>query len=299
MSPGPGRRVRMLSDMSVRALPSTGAPEEGRRGPAPGRFADWANSRELITNLVRRDLKTRHRGTALGMVWSLVTPLLLVGLYTFIFTFILPTSPIKDSGDVPFAIYFFVALVAWNLFANGTVNAAGSIVGSGYLLKKVFFPREILPLTAVLSVLVTFAFEFAVAIAATVVFQGVPSWHIVYAPLILVVPLALAYGVGMLLAALTVFFRDIEHFLGIFMQLWFWGTPIIYSLAFVADKPVFTNILQANPMTGVVVSLRNVMLLGSPPDWLLLGYDALVAVVILVVAHVVFGRTKRLFPEMI
>lgn len=289
----------MLLRMSVRSLSSTDAPA-GTTRPAPAaRFADWSNARELILNLVRRDLKTRHRGTVLGMVWSLVTPLLLVALYTFIFTFILPTSPIKDSGDVPFAIYFFVALVAWNLFANGTVNAAGSIVGSGYLLKKVFFPREILPLAAVLSVLVTFAFEFSVALAATVVFHGLPSWHVVYAPLILVVPLALAYGVGMLLAALTVFFRDIEHFLGIFMQLWFWGTPIIYSLTFVADKPVFTNILQANPMTGVVVSLRNVMLLDAPPDWLLLGYDAVVAVVVLVVAHVVFGRTKRLFSELI
>lgn len=285
--------------MTVRALTTTG----GRPGhPAEtwrSRYQEWVGARELIVNLVRRDLKTRHRGTALGMLWSLVTPLLLVGLYTFIFTFILPTSPIKDSGDVPFAIYFFVGLVVWNLFSNGVVNAAGSIIGSAYLLQKVYFPRAILPLTAVLSGCVTFLFEFFVALVAALAFHDVPSWHIVYAPIVFVVPVLLAYGFGMLLAALTVFFRDIVHFIGIFMQLWFWGTPIIYSLSFVADKPLFTDILQANPMTGVVVSLRNVVLLNAPPDWLLLGYDALFAVGLLAVAHLIFSRTQRLFPEMI
>lgn len=279
--------------------------------PAPAsEFSQWLEahsvgprelwqSREILLNLVRRDLKIRHCGSFFGMLWSLATPILTVGLYTFIFTVILPTSPAKDTGHIPFAVYFFVGLATWNLFATSAVACSGSIVTSAYVLRKVYFRREVLPLSVVLSAGVTFLFEMSVALVATLIFVGVPGWQIVFFPIIALVTLVFAYGVGLILATLTVFFRDVEHFIGILIQLWFWGTPIIYTLALVAHRPNFVYLLKANPMTGIVVSMRNIVLLHSQPDWALLGYDFAFALIALALGELYFTRQQRLFSEMV
>lgn len=290
--------------MSVRVLEGAAAPKSARLPTSIANdvrtgLREFWQSRDIVVNLVRRDLKVRHRGSFLGMLWSLTTPLLTVGLYTFIFTVILPTSPAKDAGNIPFAIYFFVGLVTWNLFATSLATAAGSIVGSGYLLRKVYFRREILPMASVLSALVTFGFEMCVALVATFGFVGLPGWQAIFLPIVVVVVVLVAYGMGLLLSALTVFFRDIEHFLGIFIQLWFWGTPIIYTLSLVSHRPSFVRILQLNPMTGPVVSMRNILLMHAMPDWKLLAYDLVVGLILIVFGQIYFRRTQRLFSEMV
>jgi ABC-2 type transport system permease protein len=262
-------------------------------------------SRELTANLVRRDLKVRHRGTFLGMLWSLTTPLLLVGLYYFIFTYIfkvktVPDAVRSDGTEVPFAIFFFGGLVIWNLFATAVGSSTGSIIGSGYLLNKVYFPRAVLPLATVLSCLVTCAFEMSVLFAATLLFVGLPNAQVLWLPVIVLIGVTLAFGLALLLSAVTVFLRDVAHFIGVFLQLWFWGTPIIYSMSFVqTNSPGMVRVLELNPMTGVVVSFRNVVMLNRPPDYKLLLYDAGVAVVALFVGAKVFGRWQKLFSEIV
>lgn len=266
--------------------------------------AEVLRARELTANLVRRDLKVRHRGTFLGMLWSLTTPLILVGLYFCIFRFILKTSPAvdvprPDRQSVPFAIYFFCGLSLWNLFSNSIASATTSVVGSGYLLRKVYFPRAILPLSAVLASLVTFGFELAVLSLAILVAVGLPSLHVLWLPVIVLIVLVMAYGFGLLLSAITVFLRDMTHFIGLFLQLWFWATPIIYSLPFVSDRPGMVQLLKLNPMTGPVVAFRNVVLLNHAPPLRLLAYDIFFAVVVLVVGAYVFQRSQRLFSEIV
>lgn len=265
---------------------------------------DLFGARELLANLVRRDLKVRHRGTFLGMLWSLATPLMLVALYSFIFKVILRASPAVDAprpdgNAVPFAVYFFAGLTIWNLFSNSINSAAGSVVSSGYLLRKVYFPKAILPLAAVLSSLVTFAFELGVLAFVTLVFVGWPSLHVLWLPVLVALVLLLAYGLSLFLSALTVFLRDVQHFLAVFMQIWFWGTPIIYSLQFVGDRPGLVRMLKLNPLTGVVVSFRNVVVLNRAPDFLLLGYAVAVAAVFLALGAYVFHRWQRLFSEIV
>jgi lipopolysaccharide transport system permease protein len=262
-------------------------------------FRELVRSRELIVNLVRRDLKVRHRYTALGMLWSLATPLMLVGLYYFIFKYIMRASPAPDAKGVPFALYFFCGLTLWNFFNNSVGAATGSVIGSGYLLRKVYFPREILPLTSVLSSLVTFFFEFAVLLVAVFVFVGPPGVYVLWIPVIVVVVGILSYGLALFLSAATVFFRDIAHFIGIFMQLWFWGTPIIYSLSFISSRPQFARLIKLNPMTGPVIGFRDALLLGRPVDARLIGYSAGVGLVALVIGLLVFHRHQRLFSEMV
>lgn len=267
-------------------------------------FSELLRSRDLIANLVRRDLQTRHRGTVLGMVWSFATPLMLVGLYSFVFLLVFKASPAvdvprPDGNAVPFAIYFFCGLTLWNLFSTAVAGAAGSVIGAGYLLSKVYFPRAILPLSSVLSGLTTFCFEFLVLLAVVLLFVGLPGGHVLWVPLIVAIVLTMGFGLALFLSAITVFLRDVAHFIGIVMQLWFWGTPVIYSLQFVADRPLLQDLLKLNPMTGVVVSFRNVVLLNQPPAFKLLGYDLVAAVAFLLVGAVVFVRSQRMFPEMI
>jgi len=266
--------------------------------------AELFSARELTANLVRRDLKVRHRGTFLGMLWSLTTPLLIVALYYFVFKFILRASPAQDvprpdGKAVPFAVYFFCGLTVWNLFSTSLATATGSVTGSGYLLRKVYFPRAILPLSAVLSSVITFGFEFAVLMAVSLVTVGLPSFYLLWVPVIVVLATVMAYGFSLLLAAITVFLRDVAHFINVFLQLWFWGTPVIYSLQYVGERPGLVRLLKLNPMTGLVVSFRNVVVLDHPPDGRLLAYSAVWAVVILAVGGWVFQRWQRLFSEIV
>ena len=277
---------------------------EGLTGGARGGLREVVRSRELLANLVSRDLKVRHRGTFLGMLWSLTTPLLIVALYYLVFTYIFRQSPVKDVGrpdghDVPFAIYFFAGLTLWNFFSSSVGGSTGSVVGSGYLLNKVYFPRAILPISTVLSALVTFAFEGSILLVATLLLVGLPSPHILWVPVILLIVTVFAAGLAMLLSSLTVFLRDTAHFVGVFMQLWFWGTPIIYSLGFVAERPGVVRLLKLNPLTGAVVSFRNVVVLNRPPAFGVLAYDAVAAVVALLVGAWVFHRWQRMFSEIV
>ncbi|MGI8984060.1 MAG: ABC transporter permease [Acidimicrobiales bacterium] len=297
--------------MASQQLPVAPAPEPpsppsqlNRSARAWAAIVEVFQARGLVTSLVRRDLKVRHRGTFLGMLWSLTTPLLVVGLYYIVFKYIIQASPATDAARpdghiVPFAIYFFAGLTVWNLFSTSVNASTGSIVGSSYLLRKVYFPRAILPLAAVLSSLVTFCFEFTVLMIATLFTAGVPSAQLLWVPLIVAVVLVIAYGMALLVSATTVFLRDVEHFIGIFMQLWFWGTPIIYSLQYVAKRPGFVRILELNPLTGITVSFRNVTVLNRAPELGLLAYDLAFGVVVLVIGAVMFRRWQRLFPEIV
>lgn len=261
-------------------------------------------ARELTANLVRRDLKVKHRGTFLGMLWSLTTPLLIVGLYYVVFTFIFRAQPVQDvprpdGHAVPFAVYFFCGLSLWNLLGTSVGASTGCITMSGYLLNKVYFPRAILPLAMVGSAVVTFGFEVAILLVATLAVVGLPTALFLWAPLIVLVVIIFSAGLALILSTLTVFLRDTAHFINVFLQLWFWGTPIIYSLKFVGDRPGLVRLLKLNPMTGTIVSFRNVVVLNRGPSFHVLGYDVVVAVLTLLVGGYVFQRWQRVFSEIV
>jgi ABC-2 type transport system permease protein len=266
---------------------------------SPAARQEYRAARQLLRQLVRRDLRVQHRGTALGNLWSLITPILTVGVYTFVFTVIMPSSPIHEGVAVPFAVYLFVGLTIWNLLQNSVLSGTGSVLGAGYLLSKVYFRREILPLTSVLSALVTFCWEFGVAIVVVTFVVGWPSWTIIFVPLVVAVVAILGFGIALLLSTATVFYRDVQHFVAIAMQVWFWGSPIIYSTALLKDRPNMLRILELNPMTGILESLRSIMLEKSMPDWALLGYAGAMGLVFVGVGMLVFRHNERLFAEMI
>ena len=311
MTEGPGETLGgAQADVADRPVPpprseGRAAPKSGLRGlNAMVGLRELYAARRLTASLVARDLKVQHRGTFLGMLWSLTNPLLLVGMYYCVFRFILGASPAPDAlrpnGElVPFAVYFFSGLIIWNIFSNSLSAATTSVIGSGYLLRKVYFPRAVLPLTTVLSSLVSFGFELLVLLVVVLAFVGLPSLHLLWVPAIVLIVALLAYGGALILSAVTVFLRDVAHFIGIVLNLMFWATPVIYSLQFVAERPGLLRILRANPMTGPVVSFRNVVVLNRAPELGLLAYDLVFALVLVAIGTYLFGRWQRLFAEIV
>ena len=156
-----------------------------------------------------------------------------------------------------------------------------------------------LPLTAVLSASVGFAFEFVVLMGLIGLTVGPPNLQILWLPVILLVIVTFSFGLGLLLAAATVFVRDLGELVSLVLRLWMLATPVVFSLELIADQPTLTRIIEANPLTGPIISFRNVVLLNTAPDFGLLAYGAVVSVAVLGIGWWVFHRWQRLFPELV
>lgn len=257
-------------------------------------------SRHLLFQMVRRDLSTKHAGSFLGFFWSLLTPALLVAVYATVF-YVMGFKPTGgEFTDIPFALFFFGGLVLWNIFNVGIGNGTGSVVGSGFLVRKIYFPREILPLSIVLSGLVTFVFEFGVVLLFATVLGHHPTWTVIFAVPIVAIVALLAFGCALFLSAANVYFRDIQHFMVVLLQLLFWGAPIIYDISFIqAQHPGAASLLQLNPLTPCLVAFRECVLIGKVPGpWRLL-YSAGVALLTVVLGWVYFNRHERRMAELV
>lgn len=188
------------------------------------RLRDLWHARELFVFLVRKDLKVKYKNSFLGFLWSMVNPAVVLGVYYVVFRYIL------KSGIPDFALYLFSGLIVWNLFQTALMGATGIIVASAGIVKKVAFPREILPLAQVGTASVFFFFQAIVMIAFLLGFQYAPSWS--YLPVLLwalVDLIVITSAFAVFLSAVNVYFRDIEHLIAVVLQAWFWGIPIVYS----------------------------------------------------------------------
>ncbi|MDQ3871268.1 MAG: ABC transporter permease [Chloroflexota bacterium] len=281
----------------------TTAPAPSLRLRAPRRtigeaLRELRDSRQILANMVRRDFAAKHKNSFFGMAWSLVNPLLLVGIFSFVFWFL--GAPVVGKRGYPFAMFFFCGITLWNLFSAGLTGATGSIVGGAYLVKKIYFPREILPLSQVFAALITFGFEFFVLMVAGLLFGVYPYWTLLFVPLIVAETFLLAYAGGLLLSGLTVVFRDIEHFIGVVIQVLFWATPIIYDIALISRKShLVAQALRANPMVDLVLAFRAVVLDHQLPGLEGLLYAGVFGVVLYLIAARSFNRREATFAELI
>jgi len=270
--------------------------------------------RELLSSLTRKEVKVRYKDSILGFVWTLLNPLMYLVVFSLVFaTFLRAAVPL-------YGLFLLAGLLAWTLFSTGVSGATGAITGNGSLVQKVWFPREILPLSAVGSALVTFFFQLVVLVLALAVFQRAPAWE--YLPLLvpaLGVTLLWGIGLGVLLSALNVLYRDIQHLLELMMLAWFWLTPIVYQYDMVADELVRRDLPEwlamLNPFTPVVLVFQRVIYnpeheLGTPAQasfdfmyrgvgWYVthLAISAAVAGILLLIGVRVFGNIEADFGE--
>ncbi len=263
--------------------------------------------RELIGMLVGRELKARYKDSSLGVVWSLVRPLTQLLIYYFAIGGILGLARQIPS----FAIFVFVGLTAWTLFTEIVSASTTSIINNSGLVKKVYFPREIFPLASVGGALINFGIQMGILLVATIVFREFP-WHPALAMVIpsIAVILVFGTGLGLILSAVNVYLRDIQHLVEVALVVLFWASPIVYSYSFVNEAVGGTWIealYLSNPVTLAVMGMQEALwLAGStvsdatnwPPDldlrlWIALG----VGVVLLWVGQRVFSRLQGNFAQ--
>ena len=217
--------------------------------------------RALISSLVARELKARYRGSWLGVVWSFVNPLLLLLIYSFVFTVVLPAAHPPELE--PFALFLFCGILPWTWFSSSLLESANVLITGGNLIKKVLFPAEVLPIVVVLAGLVHFCLGLPI-LAAFLIYYRVPLWptDLLWFPLIVCVQLVLTVGLALLVSALTVHFRDVRDLLGNLLTLWFFATPIIYPLAEAPER--VRRLLNLNPFTHLAVAYQEVLFRPGP-----------------------------------
>ena len=242
--------------------------------------------RGLIGNFAQRELKGQYRGSALGSLWSLLNPLATLGVYTLVFGFFLKFAPpTAGNGELQnFAVYLFTGLVAWNLFHTVVTGSMGALVGAGPLLKKIYFPAYAPIAGNAVSVLVQAAIELALLLVVYVLLDNV-SWTFLLVPVLLVPLMAFSLGVGLVLAILNARFRDVSHLVGVALNLLFYASPIIYPLAYVAqryDEHPWLRVYEYNPVTVFVEAFRDVLYDLEPPSATRLTYLYVLSALVLV-----------------
>jgi lipopolysaccharide transport system permease protein len=217
--------------------------------------------RGLIQSLVARELKARYRGSVLGFLWSFINPLLLLLIYTFVFTVIMPN---RNELAQPYAVFMFCGILPWNWFSSSLIEASGSLVAGGNLIKKVLFPAEILPLVSVLANMVHFFLGLLILVVFLIVYRHWPDpAGLLWFPVAVVVQLVFTSGLALFLAALTVHYRDIRDLLSNLLMFWFFATPIIYPWQ---DPNVsrFKWLFDLNPFTHLAVSYQEILFFYGP-----------------------------------
>jgi homopolymeric O-antigen transport system permease protein len=272
------------ADVHIRVRPAT-----GWEGLAVRELWEY---RELAYFLVWRDLKVRYKQTVLGVGWAALQPLVTVVIFSVVF------GRLADlpSDTVPYPVFTLTALLPWQLFSSAFANAANSVVGSANLVSKVYFPRLIVPIASVLTTLVDFGVWIVLLAALMIWYRVTPTVNIVWLPLLTLVALGVAFGVGLWVAALNVRYRDVRYVLPFVLQAWLFATPVAYSLELV--PPQWRLLYGLNPLVGVVQGFRWALLASAAPGPLLLVTIAMSALLIAFGAYY-FRRTEDHFADLI
>jgi lipopolysaccharide transport system permease protein len=256
--------------------------------------------RDLIRNLVARDLKVRYRNSVLGVAWSWANPLLMMLVLTVVFNLLAGRSDLEN-----FHVFVLSALLPWNFFSSSVSRATSSIVDNANLIKKTYFPREALPISIVVADLVNFVIALPVFFGLALLSGVSLSWSVLLVPLPLLLQFAFTVGLTLVLSTLDVFYRDTQIILTVGLQAWFFLTPIIYPISTVPQELTFLGITvnaqlwlrRLNPMASIVASYRDMLYWGVPTGFDFFARTAVTALAVLVLGYLVFLRYSPRFGE--
>ncbi len=245
--------------------------------------------KDLIKNLVSRDFKTRYKRSYLGILWSLFNPLLLIIVYTLAFDYIMKVQ-VKN-----FPMFFMCGFLPWTYFSASLMISLSSLSDSGYLIKAVYFPREILPLSIVLSCLLHFLITFVFVFPILLIYGYVPYYSYFALPVIILLQTVFIFGMCLFLSSIHVFFRDLRYILDVILMAWFWLTPIAYPTSMIPENYLF--IYELNPMTLFTTAYRDVLLDGVlpiPKVWIAI---LLATICSLILGYIPFLKIKKRLAE--
>lgn len=272
-------------------------PFELRIEPQDGWVAiDWAELlryRELLYFLIWRDVKVRYKQTALGVAWAILQPLFGMVIFTLIFGRL---AGIQSEGNLPYAVFVYAGLLPWTFFANGVSQAGQSLVNQQHLLTKVYFPRLLVPTASFGVALVDFVISLGLFACIMALYRVVPSWGVFLLPLLALFTTLAGLGVSLLLAGLTVRYRDFRFVIPFMLQAWMYLSPVVYPVSLVPER--YRWALALNPMAGIIDAYRSAIL-GTPWKPQTLAISATVALILFVLGLFYFRKTERHFADIV
>lgn len=256
----------------------------------PGRF-------DLIISLTKRELAARYRGSVLGFAWALLTPVVMIAIFTFIFAGIFKAKFGASSSQWDYALYLFCGLLPWNAFQESLQLSSNTIVAHANLVKRVVFPLETLPVSQTLAAVANQMFGTAALIIAAILLRRELHATTLFLPLLVIPQLIATLGAAWLIASLGVFVRDIVQGISLLLMAWMYLTPIIYPESLVPER--YRGVVNLNPFTPLVRNYRRILLEGSMPDWPGLGYFTAFAIASFLFGYWWFARTRKNFADVI
>ena len=256
-------------------------------------FKELIEYRDLFYFLVAREIKVRYKQTVLGGLWAIIQPFFMMIVFTLFFGNLAKVP----SDGIPYPIFNYSALVAWTYFANAISYSGNSLIQNTALISKVYFPRLVAPLAPVLAFLLDFCIAFVILIGMMLYYHIYPTIMTLFLPLLVILMMFTASGVGMILAALNAKYRDIRYVTPFLVQFWMFASPVVYPVSMLPEK--YHLIYAINPMTGVIEGFRSALLgtVAFPTQMLLVS--ALVSVILFIVGALYFKRTERYFADVI
>lgn len=246
--------------------------------------------RTMIASLVKRDLKGRYKGSVLGFLWTFLNPLLQLAVYSLVFKVILK-NPMEH-----YSMHLFVALVPWIFFSSALTTGTKAILGQANLVKKIYFPREIIPIayasSSFINMLLSFVIIFIVLMISPMKLYFKP---ILLLPVVMLLQYLLVIGVNLITSAVTVYVRDLEHIMGVLSMAWMYLSPVVYPISYIAEE--YQEIYLLNPMAPILIAYRDILYYGTCPDGKIMGRILIESLIVLGIGILVFLKLKRYFAE--
>lgn len=252
-------------------------------------FKNLYNYRELLKTSVKKEIRGKYKNSFLGVLWSFLNPLLQILVYAIVFPLIL------KNNEKNYVIFLCCGLIPWTFFSTAITRVAFTMIENGNIIKKVYFPREILPISIVTSEAINFLISTLIIIAFVLVYGvGITSF-ILYYPIIFIVQYILILGISFIVSSITVYIRDLQHLIGVALQLLFYATPIVYNANTIPEN--FKWILNLNPMTYVINAYRDIFYNQVAPDVKSLLIVAGIMIAICIVGYMIFNKLQKGFAE--
>lgn len=246
--------------------------------------------REMIFSLVKRDLRGRYKASVLGFLWTFINPLCQILVYTFVFQFIMRT------GIEQFSVYLISGMIPWIFFSTAVSGGTMCIKNQSEMVKKIYFPREVLPISFVTSAFVNMLFCFImIFLVIAVSGRGFSPIALLFLPLVMIIEYIMALGFTFIVSGLTIYFRDMEHIVGVIMMAWIYLTPIMYTVDMVPEK--LRSVYYINPMTPVIQAYQEILYYEQIPQMKTLLLSGVFGVVILLIGALAFKHMERNFAE--
>lgn len=255
-----------------------------------GFFKDLYEYRELLKTSISKDVRGKYKNSILGVMWSFLNPLLQIAVYALVFPLLM-----RGGGIENYTVFICCGLIPWTFFSTAISRTSFTIIENGNIVKKVYFPREILPLSLVTSETVNFLITSLIMIAFTIANGLGITKYILLFPVILVIQYILQLGISLILSSVTVYFRDLQHFIGVLLQLFFYATPIVYSVETIPAN--YQWILKLNPMTYIIEGYRDILYNQCMPNLKMLGIILLIGIVGTVIGYIIFNKLQKRFAE--